>query len=49
MSVRDMTWVWQHSRADGNGRLVLMAIAVSANEDGLEAWPSMYRLARRRG
>jgi hypothetical protein len=34
-----MTWVWQHSRADGNVRLVLLAIADSANDDGLDAWP----------
>jgi hypothetical protein len=42
-----MTWVWQHSRADGNVRLVLLAIADSANDDGLDAWPSMNRLCQK--
>jgi hypothetical protein len=42
-----MTWVWQHSRADGNVRLVLLAIADSANDDGLDAWPSINRLCQK--
>lgn len=42
-----MTWVWQHSLADGTVRLVLLAIADSANDDGLDAWPSMSRLCQK--
>lgn len=41
-----MTRVWNHSKARGSQRLVLLAIADSANsDDGTGAWPSMETLA----
>jgi hypothetical protein len=39
-----MNAVWQHSRADGRARLVLLAIADHQGEIG--AWPSIARLAK---
>lgn len=39
-----MNAVWQHSKADGRARLVLLAIADHQGEIG--AWPSIARLAR---
>jgi hypothetical protein len=45
MSVRVMSWVWEHSRAEGTDRLVLLAIADSASDDGNNAWPSISTLA----
>ncbi len=30
-----MSWVWDHSNAEGTDRLVLLAIADSADDDGL--------------
>jgi len=39
-----MQAVWQHSRADGRARLVLLAIADHQGEIG--AWPSISTLAR---
>ncbi len=47
MSVRVMTWVWDHSRAGGSDRLVLLAIADCASDDGSEAWPATATLARK--
>jgi hypothetical protein len=40
-----MSWVWQHSTAEGIERLVLLAIADQAGDDGAQAWPSVQRLA----
>lgn len=40
-----MSWVWEHSRARLNDRLVLLAIADQARDDGTDAWPSVPRLA----
>lgn len=40
-----MTWVWDHSRATGSDRLVLLAIADCANDVGNEAWPSLKSIA----
>ncbi len=34
MSVRVMSWVWDHSQAHGADRLVLLAIADAADDDG---------------
>ena len=44
-----MSWVWNNSRSRGNDRLVLLAIADSAEDDGGNAWPSQERLARKTG
>lgn len=46
MSNHTMTRVWNHSKAKGSQRLVLIAIADSAhNDDGTGAWPSMRTIA----
>ena len=44
MSIQIMNAVWQHSKADGRARLVLLAIADHQGEIG--AWPSLATLAR---
>jgi helix-turn-helix protein len=45
MSVYVSTWVWKYSRSEGNDRLVLLAIADAADEDGTNAWPAVGTLA----
>lgn len=40
-----MTWVWENSRSQLTDRLVLLAIADQARDDGTDAWPSIARLA----
>lgn len=45
MSVACQTWVWQHSKTTGNDRLLLLAIADCADDDGDNAWPSVETLA----
>jgi hypothetical protein len=47
MSVRVMSWVWDHSKAGGTDRLVLLAIADSADHDGTNAWPAVSTIARK--
>lgn len=47
MSVRVMTWVFDHSRAEGSDRLVLLAIADRANDEGGDAWPSLAWIAQK--
>jgi biotin operon repressor len=42
-----MTWVWDHSQARGNDRLVLLAIADHAHDDGAGAWPSQELLTQK--
>ena len=42
-----MSWVWEHSNAGGNDRLVLLAIADSADQDGSNAWPAVSTIARK--
>ncbi len=42
-----MTWVWENSAAAGIDRLVLLAIADSATDDGGNAWPSVALLCRK--
>lgn len=42
-----MSWVWDHSQAGGTDRLVLLAIADSADHDGSNAWPSIATIARK--
>lgn len=49
MSVKVMTWVWDHSASRGSDRLVLLAIADCASEDGSNAYPSMAELVRKTG
>lgn len=49
MSVRVMTWVWEHSRAQPTHRLVLLAIADCANDVGEQAYPSGATLAKKTG
>jgi hypothetical protein len=46
MSIKLMTEVWDHSKANGNGLLLMLAIADFAN-DQREAWPSVGTLAKR--
>lgn len=47
MSVEVMSWVWQHSQAQGTDRLVLLCIADSADSDGTNSWPGIDRIAER--
>lgn len=47
MSVKVMTWVWEHSPVGGTERLVLLALADSADDTGANAWPSVATLARK--
>lgn len=49
MSIRVMTWVWDHSRSRKSDRLVLLAIADCASDDGGNAYPSMTELIRKTG
>lgn len=45
MSIAITSMVWQRSKAKGPARLVLLALADHADEEG-RAWPSAARLAR---
>ena len=45
MSVKVMSWVFEHSTSTGNERLVLLAIADHANDDQWSCWPSVPKLA----
>ena len=45
MSVYATSWVWKHSRSEGTDRLVLLAIADSADHDGTNAWPRLSKVA----
>ena len=47
MSVRCQAWVYEFSEATANDRLVLLAIADEANDEGDEAWPSLDRLSHK--
>jgi hypothetical protein len=49
MSVRVMGWVWDSSKSKANARLVLLAIADCASDDGGNAYPSMTELRRKTG
>lgn len=46
MSIKIMTWVWEHSQSGGNSRLVLLSMADNANDTGL-CWPSLDGIATR--
>lgn len=43
MSVRVSTWVWHDTTAKGNDRLMLLALADNANDDGW-CWPGIPQL-----
>ena len=45
MSVAVSSWVWKHSKTGGGDRLLLLAIADCADDDGDNAWPSVATLA----
>jgi len=47
VSVKATNWVWECSQSVGNDRLVLLCIADRANDEGLDAFPSIANLARR--
>lgn len=44
-----MSWVWDHSRSKKTERLVLLAIADCASDDGANAYPSTTELMRKTG
>jgi len=46
VSVQASSWVWEHSEAKGNARLVLLAIADAADAQGENAWPKQETIAR---
>ena len=46
MSVKCSSWVWEHSRATGTARLVLLALADTAHDDG-RCWPGVESVARK--
>lgn len=45
MSVQATSWVWDHSQAEGNARLVLLAIADAANREGCRSYQSAATIA----
>lgn len=45
MSVQATTWVWNYSQAEGNARLVLLAIADGANREGKHSCQSVPTVA----
>jgi Helix-turn-helix domain len=47
MSVQAMSWVFQHSRSHLASRLVLLAIADCADDQGEKAWPHIATIARK--
>ncbi|MDU0295050.1 helix-turn-helix domain-containing protein [Saccharothrix longispora] len=47
MSIRVMTWVWEHAEAAGTDLLLMLAIADSADDQGRNAWPSIMDLSRK--
>jgi hypothetical protein len=49
VAIKVMTWVWEQSRSKKTERLVLLAIADCASEDGANAYPSMAELRRKTG
>ena len=49
MSSKAVSWVWNSSKTKGTAKLVLLAIADHAWQDGTNAWPSVERLAKMTG
>jgi hypothetical protein len=47
MSVRVMAAVWEQSEAEGNDRLILLALADHADDETWSCWPSIARLAQK--
>jgi len=47
MSIRVMSWLWDHSTARGTELLVLLALADFADDSGGNAWPSMETLSKK--
>lgn len=47
MSIKVMTWVWDHAPVAGTELLMLLAIADQANDKGKDSWPSIDDLAGR--
>ncbi|ONI89956.1 hypothetical protein ALI22I_13600 [Saccharothrix sp. ALI-22-I] len=47
MSIRVMTWVWEHAEVAGTDLLLLLAIADAADDQGRNAWPSVADLSRK--
>lgn len=47
MSIKVMQWVWENSTARDAARMVLLAIADCASDDGGNAWPSVATLAQK--
>lgn len=48
MSVRVMSWVWEQSLPP-NGKIILLALADHAHDDGRNAFPSLARIAKKTG
>ena len=46
MSIKVMSWVWENSDTSGSVRLVLLALADSANDDGI-CWPGLETIAKK--
>lgn len=46
MSIKIMSWVWENSTTKGSHRLVLLALADSANDDGV-CWPGMNSISKK--
>lgn len=47
MSIRVMTWVFDHEGMTGNQKLVALALADHCHDDGSEARPGMARLEKK--
>lgn len=47
MSIKVMTWVWDHAPVAGTELLLMLAIADQADDHGRNAWPSVQTLAQR--
>lgn len=47
MSLKCQSWVYQYSEARGNERLILLAIADEANDDGTNAYPGIATIAHK--
>lgn len=45
MSIKCMVYVFWNSQSSGNDRLVLLAIADEADDEGRDAFPSIRRIA----
>ena len=48
MSIKAMSWAWEQATTSSGAKLVLLALADHANDDG-ECWPGMKRIAEKCG